>query len=162
MADQAGLNTVLFTTNLALAAGTAVIGTVTALQAGTWTANLAAGANAIGTVTALQGGTWSVIPGTANSTAGTVGPISTTTAQTIIGAAAGSTLFVTSLQFGNTGTVVATCSISDVVTSKFVIAVGNTFPIVFATPLQTSLGSALTITLGTISTSIYCTAQGHY
>jgi hypothetical protein len=43
-----------------LGAGTAAVGTATALQGGTWTVGLSAGTNAVGTTTALQGGTWNI------------------------------------------------------------------------------------------------------
>ena len=65
---------------VSLGAGSAAVGTTTALQGGTWTVGLSAGTLAIGTTTALQGGTWTVQPGnTPNTTAWLVRPNSTAT-----------------------------------------------------------------------------------
>ncbi len=61
-----------------LGAGTAAVGTTTALQGGTWTVGLSAGTLAIGTTTALQGGTWTVQPGnTQNTIPWLIQPVST-------------------------------------------------------------------------------------
>ena len=69
-----------------LGTGAVAIGTVSALQSGTWTVANAAGANAIGTVSALQSGTWTVANAAGSNAIGTVSALQSGTWTSQLGA----------------------------------------------------------------------------
>jgi hypothetical protein len=87
---------------------------------------------------------------------------STTTAVQVLGTTGNATTrwYLTSLQFGNTGTVLTLATLNDSASSQFVIqgtsSQNISFPIV---PLAFGLSSAITFALSTVSTSVVCNVQ---
>jgi hypothetical protein len=99
------------------------------------------------TATMLRGGT----------TSGTTGAVTLIAAQ-----GAGTAIYVSSVQFGNTSSTAFTVvTLSDSATTQLLVPSGNSLPIVFATPLRVAAASALTFTLSTAAATVYAAAQGY-
>lgn len=87
-----------------------------------------------------------------------------TSAITLIAAqSAGTSIYVTGLQFGNTSSAVfVVVTMSDLQTSTFLVPSGTFNNLSFATPLRTANASALTFSLSTSAGTVYAAAQGYY
>lgn len=171
--DQASVSvkgTVSIGNNPVLGTGASPIGTVSANQIGTWAVNLS---QVGGTVFALGRSIMATsisvtlasdeppLTGTTLMSRGST-TSSTTSARQVLGSTGVSTTrwYVTSLQFGNSGTVMTIATMNDSASSQFVCpgtsSVSHPFPVV---PLAFGLGSAVTFALSSVSTSVVCNVQ---
>jgi hypothetical protein len=136
--NQSNVTTVL---GAALPAGTNPIGTVSALQVGTWTINFS------GAGTMLRG----------NATA------SSTAAVVIIAAQNATTkIYVTGLQFGNTSGSTLIVTLNDTAASQFIVPSGGGSNIDFLIPLAlATANSSLTFAPSLAVSTVYANAQGY-
>lgn len=89
--------------------------------------------------------------------------VANTTATTVIAAqGAGNKTYVTALQLGNTGNTTISVTMSDSVSSVFVVPSGGGSNINFPVPLVTAANTTLTVTASGNTTSLTCSAQGYF
>lgn len=128
-------------------------------------AALPAGTNAIGTVSALQVGTWTVnFAGAGIALRGATSAISTAAVVLIAAQNVTTKIYVTGLQFGNTSGTTVVVQLNDTALSNFIVpSGGGSNPGSFLVPLVlATANSSLTFSvLSTAVAAIYVNAQGY-